>query len=141
MAVDTATNSVVGTVAVGTDPRGLAVTPSTSSPPPAPVIEGATFYTDGTSARSGVAPGARIAVFTSSGVPGVAYRLVLSRDGCRTVLAVLNANPRYANSSGVIGSTSGSVPAGTAPGRYQVCFLAPINNGTTITGPVTLDVA
>jgi len=137
--IDTATNTLVTLVPTGPS-NGVAVTSASSSPPPAPVVEGATFYIDGTSSRSGVVPGSRISGFTSSAVPGLGYRLVLSRDGCRTVLAVLNANPRFANSNGVIGSTSGSVPAGTAPGRYQVCFLASIGNGTTVTGPVTLDV-
>jgi len=136
--VDTATNVVVGTIPVAG--FQVAVTSSTPPPPPAPVIEGATFYTDGTSTRSGATPGTRISLFTSSAVPGVSYRLVLSRDGCRTVLAVLNATARYASTSGVIGSTAGYVPAGTPAGRYQICFLAPAGGGSTITGPVTLDV-
>lgn len=138
--IGTATSSVIGLVPMST-PSGVAVTPTTPSPPPAPVIEGATFYTDGTSTRSGVAPGGRVSLFTSSAVPATTYHLVLSRDGCRTVLAVLNASPRYANTSGVIGPTAGNVPAGTPAGRYQVCFLAPVGSGATATGPVTLDIA
>ncbi len=69
------------------------------------------------------------------------YRLVLSRDGCRTVLAVLNPSARFATNSGVIGPTAGNLPAGLATGRYQICFRAPAGSGTTVTAPVTLDVA
>ena len=104
------------------------------------MIEGATFYTDGTSARSGVAPGTRVSLFTSSAVPGRAYRLVLSRDGCRTVVAFLNPTTRFATGQGVIGTTAGHVPIGTPAGRYQICFLAPSGGGSTATGAVTLDV-
>ena len=136
--VDTATNALVATIPV--TGQHVAVTASTPPPVTPPVVEGATFYTDGTSTRAGAVPGTRISVFTSSAVPGVAYRMVLSRDGCRTAVAVLNATPRYANTSGVIGSTAGQVPAGTPAGRYQICFLAPAGGGATITGPVTLDV-
>lgn len=141
LVLDTATNTVVATVGVGSYPLHVAVTSATPPPAPAPVIDGATFYTDGTSTRSGVVPGSRLSVFSASGVPGLTYHLVLSRDGCRTVLAVLNTNPRYANGSGVIGPTAGYVPAGTPAGRYQVCFRAPVGGGGTVTGPVTLDVA
>ncbi len=137
--VDTATNTVT-TVTVGSRPLNVAVTSATPPPPPPPVIEGATFYTDGTSARSGVTPGTRVSAFTTSAVPGLDYRLVLSRDGCRTVVAVLNSTPRFASASGVIGTTAGVVPAGIPAGRYQVCFLAPSVSGVTMTGPVTLDV-
>ncbi|MCA1683606.1 MAG: hypothetical protein LC708_00525, partial [Actinobacteria bacterium] len=133
--IDTATNTVVTLIPIVA--ADVAVTAAT--PPLPPVIEGATFFTDGTSART-AAPGARVSLFTSSGVPGVDYRLVLSRDNCRTVVAVLNHTPRFANSSGVIGPTAGNVPAGTAPGRYQVCFRGPVGGTASVTGPVTLDV-
>ena len=135
--INTATNRVLTLVPmVAAD---VAVTGAAPSPP-APVIEGSTFFTDGTSART-AAPGARVSLFTSSGVPGVDYRLVLSRDGCRTVVAVLNPTPRFANSSGVIGPTAGNLPVGTAPGRYQICFRAAVAGGVSVTAPVTLDVA
>jgi len=136
--IDTASSTVVGLVPMQT-PRDVVVISATPTAP-APVIEGATFYTDGTSARSGVAPGSRVSLFTSSAVPGLTYHLVLSRDGCRTVVAVLNPTTRFANNSGVIGPTAGNVPAGTPAGRYQVCFLAPTGGGSTITGGVTLDI-
>ena len=137
--VDTATNTVT-TVTVGSRPLNVAVTSATPPLPPGPVIEGATFYTDGTSVRSGVTPGTRVSAFTTSAVPGLDYRLALSRDGCRTVVAVLNSTPRFASASGIIGTTAGVVPAGTPAGRYQVCFLAPHGAGATVTGPATLDV-
>jgi len=140
LVIDTATNAVVTTVGVGSYPLGVAVTSATPAPPPAPVIEGASFYTDGTSTRAGAIPGDRIALFTTSGIPGVTYRLVLSRDNCRTVVAVLNNTPRFANSSGIIGSTAGYLPAGTPPGRYQVCFLGAVGDISTVAAPVTLDV-
>ena len=136
LVIDTATHAVVTLVPMVAG--DVAVTGAAPAPP-APVIEGSTFFTDGTGART-AAPGARVSLFTSSGVPGVDYRLVLSRDNCRTVVAVLNHTPRFANSSGVIGPTAGNVPASTAPGRYQVCFRGPVGSGITVTGPATLDV-
>lgn len=138
--IDTATNAVVANVGVGSLPMNVAVTSATPPPPPPPVIEGASFYTDGTSTRAGAIPGDRIALFTSSGVPGVTYRLVLSRDNCRTVLAVLNNTPRFANSAGVIGITAGYLPAATPAGNYQVCFMGSVGDISTITAPVSLEV-
>ena len=138
--LDTATNAPVATIQVGDAPLEVVVTSAVPPPPPPPVIEGATFYTDGTSARSGVPRGTRISLFTTSGVPGMAYRLVLSRDDCRTVLAVLNATDRYASAAGVIGTTAGVIPVSTPAGRYQVCFRAPVGGTASVTAPVTLDV-
>ena len=138
--VDTATNTRVATIQVGDNPLNVVVTSAVPPPPPPPVIEGATFYTDGTSARSGVPRGTRISLFTTSGVPGMAYRLVLSRDDCRTVLAVLNPTDRFASSAGVIGTTAGVIPVSTPAGRYQVCFRAPVGGTASVTAPVTLDV-
>ena len=34
-----------------------------------------------------------------------------------------------------------AIPPGTSGGRYQVCSRAPVGSGSTITAPVTLDVA
>jgi len=111
-----------------------------ASLPPSPVIEGATFYTDGTSTRT-TATSTRVTVFTASAIPGWGYQLVLSRDGCRSVALLLNSTVRYANSSGVIGPTSGVVPFGTQPGTHQICFRAASGGSVTITGPATLVVA
>ena len=62
-----------------------------------------------------------MSAFANSAPGGFTYRMVLARDGCATTVAVLDAAPRYANSSGLIGTTRGTVPAGIPAGTYLVC--------------------
>jgi len=73
---------------------------------------------------------------------GLAYTLVLGDAGsdehtahtCMRTLQVLNPTARYANSSGFISTTVGTVNYST-PGNYEICFKDNgINNSTGTPG-------
>ena len=106
--------------------RGYAASPSISLKP---VIAGSAWYSDGSRTASGTA-GAVMQVYAVNAVQHVPYRLVLATAGCADVVAVLNGATLYAGVSGLIGRVRGTVPAGTAPGSYAVCFR-------NLTGPPT----
>jgi len=106
--------------------------------PPAPVLAGATFYSDGTISKSGPA-GTRITAFATGAESYVPYKLVTGRDGgnprtpCSTdVVPVLDVE-RYAGSTGFVSPTSGLIYR--SPGTWQVCFRdsTPGAEGRTIT--------
>lgn len=90
------------------------------------VVAGATYFVDGTNARTG--PAARIAVFANSAEPGFTYQLVSGRDGgnqaqpCSTQVAVVNPAPRSPPRAGSWASPQGSSTGHRAPGR---CASAP----------------
>jgi hypothetical protein len=100
----------------------------------APTIAGSTWYSDGTKAKTGPA-GAELAAYGVGGVQGLAYQLVLARDGCADTVAVLNANLVRPGPSGLIGRVRGAVPLGTPPGNYEICFRH--DGGMSATGVVT----
>jgi hypothetical protein len=101
----------------------------------APTIAGSTWYADGTKTKSGPA-GTQITVYAVGGLQSVPYQLVLTSGGnCANTVAVLNAAAVQAGPSGVIGRVRGTIPAGTPPGTYDVCFRHA--GGTTATGVVT----
>jgi len=106
------------------------------------VLAGATFLADGTSARSG--PPARIALFATGAEPGFAYQLVSGRDGgrndpCSTDVVPLSGAVKYANASGVIGSTAGVLER--PPGPWQVCFRSIGPGLRTVAAAVTYTVS
>lgn len=107
------------------------------------LLAGATFYADGTIARSG--PAARIALFASGAEPGFAYQLVSGRDGgsagrpCSTDVAVLNPAQKFASSSGLIGITAGVLDR--PPGTWQVCFRSTGTGTQAVTAAVTYTVS
>ena len=106
---------------------------------PAPVISGATFYSDGTISKAGP-PGTRITAFATGAESYVPYKLVTGRDGgnpgtpCTTDVVPVTDVERYAGSSGFVSPTSG--PIYRSPGTWQVCFWdsTPGAEGRTITG-------
>lgn len=104
----------------------------------APATAGSAWYTDGTSARSG-AVGAQVRVYAVSAFQNLPYRLVLATSGCAVEVATLNPNNRYANSSGFISTTVGTVPSGVTAGTYAVCFLSTVGEPTA-TGAVAFTI-
>ncbi len=102
---------------------------------------GSTWYSDGTQHKSGP-PGTTVRVYATGAFTGVAYTLVLGDDGptpghaghaCMRTLQVLNPNTRFANSSGFISTTVGTVTY-SVPGTYQVCFKDNAENSTGTPG-------
>ncbi len=90
---------------------------------------GGTWYSDGTTSKSGP-PGTTVRVFATGAFQDLAYTLVLGDAGaepghgghaCMRTLDVLNPTPRFANTSGTITTTVGTVHH-TVPGTYQLCF-------------------
>jgi hypothetical protein len=104
--------------------RGYTASPSTTV-----VIAGSAWYSDGSRSASGPA-GTGVQVYAVNAVQGVPYKLVLATDGCRSVVATLNESTLNAGLSGLIGKVRGTVPLGTAPGAYVICFR-------NLTGPLT----
>ena len=90
---------------------------------------GSTWYADGTQHKSGP-PGTTVRVYATGAFENLAYTLVLGDDGadpghsahaCMRTLQVLNPNTRFADSSGFISTTVGTITY-TVRGTYQVCF-------------------
>lgn len=101
----------------------------------APVIAGSTWYADGSKSQTGPA-GTALTAYAVGGLQGVPYQLVLAAGGkCANTVAVLNAATIQVDPSGVIGRVRGTIPAGTPPGTYDICFRH--NGGATATGLIT----
>jgi len=89
---------------------------------------GSTWYADGSQSKSG-APGTRVALYATGANENLAYTLVLGDAGadghgahaCMRTLQVLNPTNRFANTSGALPTTVGTVNYST-PGTYEVCF-------------------
>lgn len=122
-----------GTITTTSTPTTSPSTTSTTQPtPPTEILAGAAFYSDGTSARTGPS-GARLSVFATSAEPGFTYRLVSGRGTaqrpCSTDVQPLSDAVKFANATGVIGQTAGTLTR--PPGLWQICFLAA---GQVVTG-------
>ena len=103
-----------------------------------PVIAGSTWYSNGSQTASGPA-GTVVAAYAVNAVQLVPYTLVLATAGCRTIVAVLNDTTLYAGPSGLIGKVRGTIPPGTGPGSYAVCFRN-LTGPPTATGGLTFTV-
>ena len=115
--------------------RGYVASSPTSS---RPVIAGSAWYSDGTQTASGTA-GAVVQVYAVNAVQLVPYKLVLATAACVDVVGVLNDMTLYAGPSGLIGRVRGTIPPGTAPGSYVVCFRN-LTGPPTATGGLTFTV-
>ena len=105
---------------------------------PIPAVNGASWLADGTSSRTGPA-GSSVSMFAVAAFENLAYHLVLARDSqCAQVVAFLNPATRFADNSGFISTTRGTVSAGTFPGTYHLCFRP--DDGATATAAVTFTV-
>ena len=113
----------------------------TTPPPPAPVVVGATFYSDGASARIGPS-GARVSAFATRVETGFSYKLVSGRTApgssapCTADVVPINTAPRFATDQGLLAQTAGTL--NRPPGQWQICFLADGNQ--TVTGAATYTV-
>lgn len=112
------------------------------------VVSGSTWYSDGTTSKSGPV-GTTISAFATGATPGISYVLVLGNDGgdpghashaCMAAVDVLNPTTTGANSRGFIGVTSGAVHATTPKGAYQLCFKDSSPNNSVGTGGATFTV-
>lgn len=89
---------------------------------------GGTWYADGTQSKEG-RPGTKVAVYATGAITNQAYTLVLGDAGsegnpahaCMRTLQILSPTIRFANSSGALPTTIGTVNYST-PGTYEVCF-------------------
>ena len=109
------------------------------------VLVGSTWYSDGTQSKQGP-PGTVIRAYATGAFQDVAYTLVLGEAGdpghgghaCMVTVDILNPTNRFASTSGFIGTTVGTVHAGSAPGTYQLCFkdISPANTTGTPRRPV-----
>jgi len=91
--------------------------------PPQTVVQGATWYSNGTTSQSG--PASSVITAYAGGAAPAPYKLVTGNDGgtgqpCRFDVQAVNTAVRVANSRGFIPYTSGVV--NRAPGTWQVCF-------------------
>lgn len=117
------------------------------SPPGSPpvvtgpaVVAGSTWYSDGTKFKFGP-PGTRISAYAVGALPGIPYRLVLGVGGsgtaCEAIAQWINPAVVIPGPSGLIGRVTGSVPAGTPPGAYKLCFEDSSTGNLTGTGGTT----
>jgi YVTN family beta-propeller protein len=132
--VDAATLAPVGTVLTNSQPETIAVIAERR-----PVIAGSTWYNTGAKARSGPA-GSPVALYGVGAMPGLPYRLVLSRtQACADLVAFVNPTTVVPGASGLIGTVRGTIPAGTPAGTYWLCFRH--TAGATATGVVSFTVS
>jgi len=110
------------------------------------VVAGRTWYSDGTSAKSGPA-GTTIRAYATGGIQGVPYNLVLGGAGstghdthaCMVTFDTLNPTNVFAGANGLIGTVRGTVHI-TTPGVYQLCFKDSSPSNSTGTGGATFTV-
>lgn len=139
---------LVGAIA-GLVPTVLVAVGEDSPPSSPPVVtgpanvQGSSWYADGTRAKAGP-PGTPIAAYAVNTFPNVPYRLVLGLGGpgkaCEAIAQWVNPNIVYAGPSGLIGRVSGTVPLGTLPGTYKLCFEDTSTGNFTGTGGTTFTV-
>jgi hypothetical protein len=110
------------------------------------VVAGRTWYSDGTSAKSG-GVGTTIRAYATGAIQGVPYHLVLGGAGssghdthaCMETFDVLNPTHVFAGPNGLIGTVRGTVHISTI-GTYQLCFKDATPNNSTGTGGSTFAV-
>jgi hypothetical protein len=105
-----------------------------------PIIAGSTWYSDGSNAKGG-GPGTEVRAYAVGAFENLAYLMILATSGCTTQVAVLNPNTRFANSSGFISTTVGTIPSGVQQGTYVVCFKSTTGDPPTATGTVNFTVS
>lgn len=136
---------VIGALA-GLVPTAL-VAVGEDSPPNSPptvtgpaIVQGSTWYSDGTKTKAGK-PGTRISAYAVNALENVPYRLVLGLGAddkaCEAPAQWINPTVVFAGPSGLIGRVRGTVPIGTLPGIYKLCFQDSSNGNFTGTGGAT----
>lgn len=127
-------------------PESPPVSPPTSTtvvPERQAVPIGGTWYADGQNAKFGPV-GSTIRAFATGAVLDVPYRLVLGGgdpgSACVTTAQVLNPTTRFADSTGFLSITVGTVRDGIAPGTYKLCFEDSSSGNLTGTSGATFTV-
>lgn len=110
------------------------------APTQPPIISGSTWYSDGSNAKGG-GSGTTVRGYAVGAFENLAYLMILATSGCTTQVAVLNPNTRFANSSGFISNTVGTIPSGVQPGTYVICFKSTTGDPPTATGTVNFTVS
>jgi uncharacterized protein YkwD len=106
-----------------------------------PIIAGFTWYSDGSSTKTG-GVGTTVRAYATGALNGAGYQLVLATSDCGAIVAVLNPNVRMSSNSGLIGTTAGNIPSGVPPGTYEVCFKRTSEvTSSTAAAPVTFTVS
>ena len=119
------------------------VTPMNCTPPPRTTLQGATWFNDGSTSKTGPS-GTVVSAFATGVSTGRGYKLVTGLDGgpsfpCMWDVVPVNNSVRFPNSRGFIPMTSGPVNRG--PGRWQLCFREEGTGATVSIGqPVTFTV-
>ncbi len=120
------------------------------SPPASPpvvtgpaVIRGTSWYADGTKAKFGF-PGTQVSAYAVQALQDVPYRLVIgtgsNEKACEAIAQWVNPTVVYAGPSGLIGKVTGTIPGGTLPGNYKLCFEDSSTGNLTGTGGTTFTV-
>ena len=110
-------------------------------PPPAAQITGFTWYSDGSSAKSGPS-GTVITAYGTGLFANSSYKLVtapVQEDPDRTCLidvVYVNNSVRQSSSSGLVANTGGRV--NRVPGDYHVCMLS--QTGSLVGAPLQFTV-
>jgi hypothetical protein len=95
------------------------------------VPEGFTWYSDGSTSKSGPA-GTTITAFATGALRNTSYFLVTGKNesgqahadhACMDSIQNVNDTQRFSNNRGFIGNTSG--PVNRTQGTWQVCFRTP----------------
>lgn len=109
----------------------------------AATVAGSTWHSTGAKTRSGPV-GTTIRAYAVGAIPNVPYRLVLGTGSfdkaCVNTVQVLNPNVVFAGANGLIGTVSGTVQSGIAPGTYKLCFEDASSANITGTGGATFTV-
>lgn len=143
------TLGVVAGALIGLVPTVLVATGEDSPPDSPPVVtgpaivSGSTWYSDGSNAKAGPA-GTRITAYAVGAFEDVPYRLVLglgaSDRACQAVAQIVNPTVVFVGPNRLIGRVTGTVPAGTLPGTYKLCFEDSSTGNFTGTGGATFTV-
>lgn len=108
---------------------------------PALTVQGFTWYSDGSSSKSGPS-GTVVTAFGTSMRTNTAYRLMTSPAQsipdltCTVDLVPVNINQRLSNGRGFVANTAG--PVARVPGDYDLCFVS--GDGGAVSLPVTFRV-
>ena len=107
------------------------------------VVQGSTWYSDGTRTKSGPV-GTQIRAYAVNAAQGTPYKLVLGTGtptrACQAIVQVLNPATVFAAPSGILGRVTGTVQPGIPPGTYKLCFEDSSTGNLTGTGGATFTV-
>ena len=95
--------------------------------------QGNTFYSDGTTSRTGIT-GTTVRVFATQAAPNISYKLVSGKNNCTTDLVPINNAVVTAGQSGLLPTVSG--PVDRSAGVWDICFAESSSASPTTTTSV-----